>query len=284
VHFYSNFGRKSRSNRGTPSKFCRERAPARARRAGACRAPAPATTVYEPPVRLPRSPHTFPTQLAPSPRRGRRTPRCRTSSPARRRTELPGRPRPARAAPLPFSCSRVAYKGSYFSPRRADPAPAPRPSRPWRRCRQPRRALGSAGFSPKPSVSPPSLASTKARRPFTSPSRATLAGRGHSRWPPAHSPRRPFPGPTNPKNRSPRPKGPSPARARPALAGGWPEFGRTAAGRPPRGHIAKGRFFRGASTQKYNSNSKVTFLLLVNCVENHRKITKNAKPIFLDSL
>jgi hypothetical protein len=43
------------------------------------------------------------------------------------------------------------------------------------------------------------------------------------------------------------------------------------AGRPPRDYIAKGQFFSRASTQKYISNSVAVFLILVNCVENHRK-------------
>jgi hypothetical protein len=97
---------------------------------------------------------------------------------------------------------------------------------------------------------------------------------GHRRWPPAPPLAGLLPAPSEHGNRSPGTQGSSPARAWPAPAGGWPKFGRTAAGRPPRGHIAKGRFFPGASAQKYNSNCKVTFLLLVNCVENHRKLRK----------
>jgi hypothetical protein len=42
----------------------------------------------------------------------------------------------------------------------------------------------------------------------------------------------------------------------------------------PRDHIAKPRIFPRASMRKGNSNSKVTFLFLVNCVENHRKLEK----------
>jgi hypothetical protein len=92
--------------------------------------------------------------------------------------------------------------------------------------------------------------------------------------PPAHPPRRPFPGPTDPNNRSPRTQGPSPARARSAPANGSPEFGLPAPAGHPRGHIAKPNFFPRASLQKGNSNSKVTFLILVNSVENRRKIRK----------
>jgi hypothetical protein len=42
----------------------------------------------------------------------------------------------------------------------------------------------------------------------------------------------------------------------------------------PRGHIAKPTFFPGSSLLKVNSNSKSNFLILVNCVENHRKSEK----------
>jgi hypothetical protein len=41
-----------------------------------------------------------------------------------------------------------------------------------------------------------------------------------------------------------------------------------------RGHIAKGQIFPGASSQKYISNSVAVFLILVNCVENRKKIRK----------
>jgi hypothetical protein len=74
VHFYSNFGRKSRSNMGTPSKL-RPRARSRAhplrRRPPprAYRAPAPPTSASEPPACLSRSPRAFPAQLALSPLR-----------------------------------------------------------------------------------------------------------------------------------------------------------------------------------------------------------------------
>jgi hypothetical protein len=114
------------------------------------------------------------------------------------------------------------------------------------------RAATSGRLRTKTSSSPPSLASTKARRPVRKPllsrprrSRKVAAATGPGR--------RRRPSPTSSPLRASTgigPQGPSPARARPAPAGGWPEFGRTAAGRPPRGHIAKGRFFSGASSQK----------------------------------
>jgi hypothetical protein len=165
--------------------------------------------------------------------------------------ELPGRP----------------YKGALRScPGRAAVKPPPAPllatavsSRPGRLCT-------------KPSPSSPSLASTKTQRRARHSHRAAT--------PPVFQPRRPpglaagapladpFPGPTNLKNRSPRTQGPSPARARPAPAGGWPEFGQTAAARPPRDYIAKERIFSGASLRKGNSNSKSA---LAVCCKLRRK-------------
>jgi hypothetical protein len=62
------------------------------------------------------------------------------------------------------------------------------------------------------------------------------------------------------------------------------EFAPPAPAGRPRGHIAKQNFFPGAFLQIGNSNSEVIFLILVNYVENRRKIKKNAKPILLDSL
>jgi hypothetical protein len=43
--------------------------------------------------------------------------------------------------------------------------------------------------------------------------------------------------------------GPPPARARPTPAAGWPEFGRSRAGRPPKGHIAKPQLIPGGFVQ-----------------------------------
>jgi hypothetical protein len=61
----------------------------------------------------------------------------------------------------------------------------------------------------------------------------------------------------------------------------WPGSGETSSelGHPapatdPRDYIAKKVFFSRASLQKCNSNSKSEWLILVNCVENQRKITK----------
>jgi hypothetical protein len=139
VHFYSNFGRKSRSNRGTPSKIWpRARSRARLPRASAARLGVRAT------------PRAFPTQLAPS--RGSthaeepRSPRC---PPARAPERVPpyvspcptsyGAARPSSrlpALPLPAPCSRVPYKGAAAFTMTRSPLPVARP-RPWG---QPRRA------------------------------------------------------------------------------------------------------------------------------------------------
>jgi hypothetical protein len=64
------------------------------------------------------------------------------------------------------------------------------------------------------------------------------------------------------------------------LAGIWPDRHCPTA----RGHIAKEKIFPGSLLQKVNSNSKTLYfakknsktlwLLLVNCVENHRKSEK----------
>jgi hypothetical protein len=68
---------------------------------------------------------------------------------------------------------------------------------------------------------------------------------------------------------------PSPARNRSEP----PEFGQPR--RPPRpgDDIANPEIFPGSLLQKRNSNSKTLWLILVNCVENHRKIEKMQKKI-----
>jgi hypothetical protein len=63
---------------------------------------------------------------------------------------------------------------------------------------------------------------------------------------------------------------PSPAKTPASLTG----FYSTAPTSRAQDHIAKRRFFLRASLQKVNSNSKTLWLILVNCVENHRKIQK----------
>jgi hypothetical protein len=138
------------------------------------------------------------------------------------------------------------------------------------------RAATSGRLRTKTRCSPPSLASTKARRPFTSLSRAALAGTGRSQRPPGlaagAAPRRPSPYPIQPPESAPWDLGtlPRPCPAGPGrrLAGIWPDRRCLAA----KDHIAKRNFFPGSLLQKVNSNSKSDFLILVNYVENHRKM------------
>jgi hypothetical protein len=159
------------------------------------------------------------------------------------------------------------------------PVPAePRSSRRRRHYWPPRRAPGRAGYAlnqafPHLPLHPPKLAGMPILP--AEPHRAGTACRGgHCAWPLAPPLAGLLPTPSNPRNRPLGTQGPSPARARPAPAGGWPEFGRTAAARPPRDYIAKLRFFPGSLLQKVNSNSKTLWLILVNCVENQSKIRK----------
>jgi hypothetical protein len=65
--------------------------------------------------------------------------------------------------------------------------------------------------------------------------------------------------------------------SRPSLAkpgGGSPEFGFPAPAGHPKGDIAKKSIFPRVFLQKGISNSVGVFLILVNWVENHRKIGK----------
>jgi hypothetical protein len=145
------------------------------------------------------------------------------------------------------------HKGALPPLHRADPRSCPcvAPDRPPRSppC-PPRRAASSGRLRTKTSCSPPSLASTIAPQPphapASSPCRRNSSRGGHRAWPAAPPLAGPFPVATEPGNGSPMTQGSSPARARPAPAGGWPEFGRTAAARPPRDHIAKTNFFSRA--------------------------------------
>jgi hypothetical protein len=83
---------------------------------------------------------------------------------------------------------------------------------------------------------------------------------------------------------SPTVEDPHPALPRPRAPTSSPESSSPRRPAAPRGHIAKPKIFLRASLQKGNSNSKVNCLFLVSCIENCRKIGKNAKPILLDPL
>jgi hypothetical protein len=101
----------------------------------------------------------------------------------------------------------------------------------WRHGRRAGRAATSGRLRTKTSCSPPSLASTKARLPFTSLSRAALAGTGRSQRPPwlavGAAPHRPSPYPIQPPESAPWDPGtlPRPCPAGPGrrLAGIWPD-------------------------------------------------------------
>jgi hypothetical protein len=107
--------------------------------------------------------------------------------------------------------------------------------------------------------------------PASSEILATAASAGHHRR--AASPTASAPKPRHPWAPR-RPSGTPRPLPRPAPPPARPEFGRSRAGRPPKGRIAKPRFFPGSLLQKVNSNSIVIWLILVNCVESHRKIVK----------
>jgi hypothetical protein len=107
------------------------------------------------------------------------------------------------------------------------------------------------------------------------PHRTGTAGRGgHRAWPPAPPLAGLLPTPSNPQNRPLGTQGPFPARARPAPAGGWPEFGRTAAARPPGTTLQRGSSSRGLDCKTATEIVFGFLLILVNCIENHRKIRK----------
>jgi hypothetical protein len=162
-------------------------------------------------------------------------------------------------------------------PGRAPPLPRSPLCRPWS---PPRRAASSGQLRTKTSCSPPSLASAIAPQPphctppASSPRRRNSSRGGHRAWPPAPPLAGPFPAATEHGNRSPRTQGPSPARARPTSAGGWPEFGRTAAGRPPGTTLQKKESFQGPHCERVTQIVKVLWLFLVNYLENCRKIGK----------
>jgi hypothetical protein len=107
------------------------------------------------------------------------------------------------------------------------------------------------------------------------PHHASTAGsRGHRAWPPAPPLAGFLPTPSNPRNRPLGTQGPSPARARPAPAGGWLEFGRTAAARPPGTTLQRRKSSQGPCCKSATPIVKVSWLILVNCIENRRKIRK----------
>jgi hypothetical protein len=114
--------------------------------------------------------------------------------------------------------------------------------------------------------------------PLTQLTEPPLAGAGSRSGRPSLAAGEPLAGtttdPAKHPNRAPlaprSPPCPSPANPGGELAGFCPP----APASRPRDYIAKRRFFPRASLQKVNSNSKTLWLILVNCVENHRKLIK----------
>jgi hypothetical protein len=173
-----------------------------------------------------------------------------------------GSARRLKREPLPLSATHIG------PPRRTEPSSG---------------ALGPAAASsnsgrPQANLNrpPPSLALATARRlaPPEPPLAGTGSRGGHLPWPPACPPHQPLLAPTKPAIRPLATPRPPPRRPRPVppptLAGFRPEPRRPC----PRDHIAEQNFFSRAFLQFGNSNSKVIFLILVNCVENRRKIRK----------
>jgi hypothetical protein len=292
VHFYSNFGRKSRSNRGTVKQIA-----AGTRRRGAPERPrAPyATPASGPRPRL-RGTRTFP-RLSRAPRTPRSPPPSRHEPTARRIGPTGRGPRRTAGQTTIFpSCAVPRVKAGVLHPS-AHPhlllVKAPTAPRPWCRLRAcqaateppaaPLQAATASSMSdrlhpPKSSAFPPPLAPTIARRRARRPRGAPPHRHSRPRRPPRLAagapPRRPLPGPSEHENRPPGTQGPSPTRARPAPAGGWPEFGRTAAGQRPGTTLQVPESFQGPPRKSITSIVFAGLLILVNCVENRKKFRK----------
>jgi hypothetical protein len=125
LHFYSKIWRKTISNRGSSSKISpRARPPRRHSPPRACAGP----SVFEPPARLPRSPHPLPTQLAPSPHCAHAEAAWNAAPPWSLR--LPAVPAavplwslPCLRCPLSFSLPHVTFKGHRSLLDAKDPSP-----------------------------------------------------------------------------------------------------------------------------------------------------------------
>jgi hypothetical protein len=193
---------------------------------------------------------------------------------------LPGAPAEVRVrisrepahTPKPSPAAAPAFKGRRTAGSRTPlhavvlPMHAPAPERPP--------ALARAARPCAAQQFPQSLPTAQHHRALPSrPERHQAEGcRGQPPGaPPAAVPRR-YPTHLRPQNRTlvlprsfPRP---SPAARTSELAGFCPP----APGSRPGDYIANTKFFPGSLLQKVNSNSKTLWLVLVNFVENHRKI------------
>jgi hypothetical protein len=233
-------------------------------------------------------------RLSRAPRTSRSPPPSR-HEPAARRTGLTGRaPRRTAGQTTGFPPRAVPrVKAGVLHPA-ARPhlllVKAPTATRPWR-CLQafqaatetpaaPLQAAAASSVSapPKSSAFPPPLApiiaQRRARRPRGAPPCRHISPRRPPRLAAGTPPRQPLPGPSQHGNRPPGTQGPSPARARPAPAGGWPEFGRTAASRRPGTTLQVNESFQGPPHKSITSIVFASFLILVNYVENRRKFRK----------
>jgi hypothetical protein len=102
-----------------------------------------------------------------------------------------------------------------------------------------------------------------------------LASRsGRSRWLPVRPTAGAASSPSNPRNRALVNRRTLLCPPRPDSGDTSPEFAQPVPATAPRDHIAKPKIFPGSLLQKVNSNSTSDFMILVNCIENHRKIRK----------
>jgi hypothetical protein len=113
------------------------------------------------------------------------------------------------------------------------------------------------------------------RKPQTEALVAGIASRGGQRhWLPVRPTAGGASSPSNPRNRALVNRRSFPYPPRPESGGASPEFAQPAPATAPRDHIAKPKIFPGSLLQKVNSNSKSDFRILVNCIENNKKIRK----------
>jgi hypothetical protein len=143
---------------------------------------------------------------------------------------------------------------------------------PWTRDGEaaiPRSSSKTHAAPAKLASSSPPLASTLARRPVHQTNRAPARREQQPRRPPSLAAGLPLAGAAPPLSNTPN-------RTLVALdpLPTFLELHQPRRPAAPRDHIARERIFSRVFLQKGNSNSEVTFLFLVNCLENHREIRK----------